>query len=229
MSGRSSALPPVPPFAGLAWYHDARALTGAIGSSVPTWSDLTSNGITVTQAVGATQPTIVAGPRTHGLNFNGSQSLASASGAFLGPGPWTMFAVLSSDATSSLRLAVEISDIGVTQGVGIGVRTGFWAYLLEGVGTVESTTVLTSTPSLLLIERVAAGAPTANVDLYADGALVATSPRVYATATASTLNYGQRANLSSFWKGTLYASGGVSRLLTTDEKAALLTLKNRFT
>jgi hypothetical protein len=228
-SGASGASAPAPPFAGLKWYHDARTVAAlGIGASVPALVDLTGHGYDLSEASGATQPTFAVG---NSISFSGSQQLSIPANADLLPnGPWTMFAILTSDATASQRAVMSVSDVGVTQGAAFGVRNSKWSFVDEGVGTFDSVGAFpAATKTLLLFERDGGGTDAldiANFNLYADGVLVATAPRSHFKASASRIWIGRRANGTAFWKGKFNCGGAVDRLLSAGERTTLLNLKN---
>lgn len=220
---------PAPPFAGLAWYHDGRSVAAqGIGASVSSWLDLTGNGRDVSEASAPARPVVAAG---NGLYFGGANKLSTAAdAALLGPGPWSMAAILAYDASALSRTMMSVSNAAVTQGASFGVGASKHQLIDEAVGTFQSASNFTAATKTLVVFELDgdASSSSANFNLYVDGVLTITAPRTYFNALASRIWYGQRGNGSSVGKGTLYCGMGISRLFTTPERASLLALKSLF-
>lgn len=95
------------------WYDFSDASTVTIATGISAVVDKSPSGVTLTQAVGASQPTYITGA-LNGHNvarFNGiAQTLSNTSSTLLrGQSSWSMYIVGKNTATSSQSVMVQIS------------------------------------------------------------------------------------------------------------------------
>lgn len=140
--GGSSAFSPND-IAGLRFWYDAESLGLSNGAGVATWTDQSVNGLDLTQATGANQPTY----QTNVLNglavvdFDGTNDYVGRSTTSISPttGWWTAFAVVQVDTVTGVHAV--IGNDGATG------STDRMAQVLRFNGTAVESIAFNTTPT----------------------------------------------------------------------------------